>query len=305
MIERGNAIKEVGGGTVSLTDSRYPRLLKQAKDAPKVLYYKGNWDDVFSVQGGENCLAVVGSRRMTSYGKRVTEQLVGELARAGITIVSGFMYGVDATAHKAAVLAGGKTIAVMPCGIDVIHPAYQADLYERILKTGGLIVSEWEGSRSAMTWTFPRRNRIVAGLCKGTLVIEASSESGALITANFAKAYKRKVYAVPGPITSGVSQGTLQLLKDGAKLVSDASDVLKEYEIFLRKDARREMPGKAEVSELERAILLELQVEALELDVVARNLGLPAGSVGTAVSLLELRGMVKKEGEKYCAANDK
>ncbi|MCH7605430.1 DNA-protecting protein DprA, partial [Patescibacteria group bacterium] len=201
---------------------KYPALLAQGGDAPKQLYYRGSWDDELF----DKCLAVVGTRRMTNYGKRITEQFIGEIAAAGVTIVSGFMYGIDATAHKAALQAGGKTIAVMPCGIDLIHPEYQADLYQEILDAGGLIISEYEGTYPAVSWMFPRRNRIVAGLSQATLVVEAGENSGALITANFAKKYGRKIFAVPNPLTSAVSKGVTQLLKEGAELVGSADDIL-------------------------------------------------------------------------------
>ena len=189
---------------VSITDSHYPELLKQlGNDAPKQLYYKGNWDDSIF----ENCLAVVGSRRMSSYGRQITEKLVGGIASRGITIVSGFMYGVDAVSHQAALEAGGRTIAVMPCGIDLIHPDYQEELYQEILKKDGLVISEYEGNFLPTLWTYPRRNRLVAGLSKAVMVVEAGEKSGSLITANFAKKLKRKIFAVPGPLTSSLSVG--------------------------------------------------------------------------------------------------
>ena len=159
----------------------------------------------------------------------MTEKLVTELAASGITIVSGFMYGIDAAAHKAALLAGGRTIAVMPCGIDLIHPEYQQDLYMEILNNKGLVISEYEGSRAPALWTYPQRNRIVAGLSKAVLIIEAGEKSGSLITANFAKKFGRKVFAVPGPITSENSKGIMQLIKEGAEAVSSAQDILREY----------------------------------------------------------------------------
>ena len=157
----------------------YPPLLKAIAQAPKELYYRGNWSACLF----EECLAVVGSRKMTTYGRQVTEKLVSEIASAGITIVSGFMYGIDATAHKAALEAGGRTIAVMPCGIDLIHPEYQEDLYKEILENNGLIISEFPGLFPPALWTYPRRNRIVAGLSRATMVVEAGEKSGALITA--------------------------------------------------------------------------------------------------------------------------
>src|SRR3989344_1571012 len=207
---------------VNREDKNYPKLLKKiGKDAPKQLHYKGVWDEeIFN-----NCLAVVGSRSLTTYGRQVAERLVTPLSAAGITIVSGFMYGGDAAAHKAAVKAGGRTIAVMPCGIDRIHPEYQQDLYVEILKNKGLIISEYEGDAMPVHWMYPRRNRIVAGLSKATLVVEAGLKSGTLITTAFTQKFGRKLFAVPGPITSEVSQGTSQLLKEGAQLVASAKDI--------------------------------------------------------------------------------
>jgi len=195
------------------------------------LYYKGNWNpEIF-----ENCLAVVGSRRMTSYGRKITEQLVTEIAAAGVTIVSGFMYGGDEAAHRAAVEMGGRTIAVMPCGIDIIHPEYQEELYNEILNKNGLIISEFKGSFPPDKWTYPRRNRIVAGLSKTILIVEAGLNSGTLITADYAKKFGRKIFAVPGPMTSDVSKGTAQLIKEGAEVVTEVKDILKHYNIALSK----------------------------------------------------------------------
>ncbi len=180
----------------------------------------------------ENCLAVVGSRKLTSYGEEVIERIVSQLTMNGITIVSGFMYGGDAAAHQAAIRVGGRTIAVMPCGIDLIHPAYQQELYQDILKNNGLIISEYEGKMKPVLWTYPQRNRIIAGLSKAVLVIEAGEKSGSLITANYAKKFKRKIFAVPGPITGSLSRGTNLLIKQGAKMVLEAKDILKYFNNF-------------------------------------------------------------------------
>jgi len=178
---------------INRQDKRYPELLKKiGKEAPEKLYYKGEWpldtaqgkDNIF-----DNCLAAVGSRRLTSYGRKITEQLVTEIAAAGVTIVSGFMYGGDEAAHRATIEAGGITIAVMPCGIDMIHPEYQEELYNKILENKGLIVSEFEGKFPPADWTYPRRNRIVAGLSKAVLIVEAGLNSGTLITAELAKKF--------------------------------------------------------------------------------------------------------------------
>lgn len=302
---------------VSITDSRYPELLKQlGKDAPKQLYYKGNWsDEIF-----ENCLAVVGSRRMSSYGREITEKLVSEIVGAGlvsafegdhkgrpyngITIVSGFMYGIDAQAHRAALDAGGRTIAVMPCGIELIHPDYQGDLYREILENKGLIVSEYEGNFLPTLWTYPRRNRIVAGFSKAVMVVEAGEKSGSLITANFVRKLKRKVFVVPGPLTSSLSVGICQLIREGAEVVTGAGDVL---EFFGKPGEARPLEnfngeadrGRASTSLIEQKIIQELQKEPMEIDFLARSLGISAAEIGTIISLMQLRGMVRGENGKY------
>ena len=278
---------------ITIQDKKYPKLLREiGKDAPKQLYYKGNWSDIF-----ENCLAVVGSRNMTTYGKRVVEQIVAEVAAAGVTIVSGFMYGVDAESHRAALQGGGRTIAVMPCGIDLIHPEYQQDLYVEILNNNGLIVSEYEGDMAPALWTYPQRNRIVAGLSKAALIVEAGEKSGSLITANLAKKFKRKVFAIPGPISSETSKGTLQLIKEGASLVTSAKDILDFYRI---KGLEGPAPlGRGSLNEVERQIIERLQNESLEIDALSRILNVSAAKLGTILSLMQLKGFIQKEGNKY------
>ena len=220
-------------GIISVDDKKYPKALKEAtKKLPahlaiKALSYKGNWsEDIF-----DNCLAVVGSRHLTSYGRRATEQLVTEAAAAGITIVSGFMYGGDEAAHSAAVKCGGRTIAVMPCGINVIHPSNQKELYQEIINKNGLIISEYTDDFKPTTYSFVQRDRIVAGLSKAVLVTEAALNSGSLITASYAKKFGRKIFAVPGQISSEVSKGTLKLIKDGAEVVTSAQDILNYFKM--------------------------------------------------------------------------
>ena len=286
---------------ITLQSKRYPKLLKEiGKDAPKRLYYKGIWpldtvrnkDDIF-----ENCLAVVGSRQMTTYGRQVVEKIVGEIAAAGVTIVSGFMYGVDAAVHQAVLKVGGRTIAVMPCGIDLIHPAYQQDLYVEILNNNGLILSEYEGNIPPALWTYPRRNRIVAGLSRAALIIEAGEKSGSLITASFAKKFKRKVFVVPGPITSENSKGIMQLIKEGAEAVSSAQDILKYYKI--KGVAKIDRGRTSIIGGAEQEIINQLQKEALDIDAISRNLGMPAAKMGTILSMMQLKGQIKQEGNKY------
>lgn len=307
---------------IKIDDKRYPALLKElGKDAPKQLYYKGNWDEnIF-----ENCLAVVGSRRMTSYGKQITEKLITQIVGAdlcvcpnrantqvrpynGITIVSGFMYGIDAQAHKAALDAGGRTIAVMPCGIDLVHPEYQGDLYQEILENNGLVVSEYEGSFLPTLWTYPRRNRIVAGLSKAALIVEAGEKSGSLITANFAKKFGRKVFVVPGPLTSSLSVGICQLIREGAEVITGANDVLDFFNMSVGADlyvCPMKEQGEHTGSPLrglqliEQKIIQELEQEPMEIDFLARFCKVSAAEIGTTISMMQIKGMIREENGKY------
>jgi len=279
-------------GIVKIEDKEYPSLLKRIDTPPKKLYYRGCWDKSLF----ENCLAVVGSRRMTDYGKMVAEKVVKEIAAAGITIVSGFMYGIDATAHQAALEGNGRTIAVMPCGIDLIHPAYQEKLYNDILKKRGLIISEFEGVFPPDKWTYPKRNRIVAGLSKATLIVEAAMKSGSLITAELTKKYKRKLFALPGPITSKVSEGTNYLLKNGASLVTSSKNVL---DFYGKGSSYQENLQRAQVKGIEKDILELLEREGTEIDEISRKFGLPASEIGTTLSLMTMKGLIFQKGRKY------
>ena len=280
--------------TIDIDSPKYPQLLKQTDLTPKKLYYKGNWDDSFF----KNCLAVVGTRRITSYGKQITNKLVSEIASAGLTIVSGFMYGVDAAAHKAALSVGGRTIAVMPCGIEMIHPAYQENLYNQILENNGLILSEFEGNFPPALWTYPKRNKIVAGLSKAVMVIEAASKSGSLITANLAQDYKRGLFAVPGLLTSSLSEGTLGLIKEGAVMVTSAKDILDYYGLdnsVLSVDSRQSL----NLSKLEESIIVKLQQEPVSIDDLSRLLDISVSKIGTILSLMQLKGVLFEEAGKY------
>ena len=293
--------------TVEITDLKYPKNLKEALKnlvvslGSKKLYYKGNWcDEIF-----ENCLAVVGSRHLTYYGKKVTEQLVTEIAAAGVTIVSGFMYGGDEAAHSAAVKCGGKTIAVMPCGIDLIHPANQKELYQKILDTNGLIISEYLGLEQPQNFTYIQRDRIVAGLAKAVLVTEAALESGSLITAGYAKKYGRKIFALPGPITSEVSKGTNKLIKEGAYPVTEAKDILDFFKILpsaRKKVAPSFAPAGASAGKcftLEDKIIDQLRREPMKADEMARLFAVPVAKLGTSLSLMQLKGFINLDNGKY------
>ncbi len=281
-------------GIVKIDNPKYPQRLKEIHDPPPRLYYKGNWDSALF----EKCLAVVGARRMTRYGKQLTDILVSEIAAAGITIVSGFMYGIDAAAHKAALNAGGRTIACMPCGIDVIHPGHQEALYEEILGNKGLVISEYEDTFPPALWTYPRRNRVMAGLSQATMVVEAAEKSGSLITAALTRKYKRKLFSVPGPLTSAVSKGTIQLIKEGAEIVTAASDILAYYGAEGIASAGSDSL-LLKLNKLEQSIVKQLQQEPMEIDVLSRLVKVPIWELGTALSLMQLKGFIGEEAGKY------
>jgi len=219
-------IKKEGGTLLTLNHPEYPPLLLTIYDPPPILYRKGLADGAITNRDPYP-VAMVGTRNMTAYGKSVSERLAGDLARVGITVVSGFARGIDATAHRAAISSGGRTFAVLGCGIDIIYPREHRKLYDEIIENGA-IFSEFPMGAHPEPRYFPQRNRIISGLSLGCVVVEASVKSGSLITARFALEHGREVFAVPGSIFSETSKGVHYLLQSGAKLVADVQDILKE-----------------------------------------------------------------------------
>lgn len=221
---RENLLDELGIDLLLYTDADYPEVLKQVYRPPGILYVKGN----FSL--AKLNIGMVGSRRATAYGKNVSYSLSKALSNENVRIISGLAKGIDANAHKGAIEGPGGTVAVLGCGIDRIYPRENARLYEEILHhPDGAIISEWPLGANALDWHFPARNRIIAGLSEGVVVVEAAKKSGSLISANYALEYGKEVFAVPGLITSQQSVGCHRLLKDGAKLVAQPSDILEEF----------------------------------------------------------------------------
>ncbi|MDC0449195.1 DNA-processing protein DprA [bacterium] len=275
-------------GEVGIHDEAYPEMLRDLKDPPNTLYYKGFWDNTLF----DNCLAVVGSRKMTSYGKKSTQNIVFELASRGMTIVSGFMYGIDATAHKSALDAGGKTIAVMACGIDIINPYYQKPLYDRIISDGGLVITEYPGDQRPQLWAYPKRNRIVAALSKGVFVVEAAEDSGSLITAAIATGLNKRIFALPGRIDSINSIGTHKLISSGATLVSGSRELLDYFAIF------DDTPMFC-TRESDSSIVNLLLHEPMSGDDISKKLSLPAQEVGAKVTMLLLENKIYEQEGKY------
>jgi len=277
--------------TIISEDKDYPKILREIKNYPKKLFYRGNFDQKLF----ERSLAVVGTRRITRYGKMVIEKFIPFLVKEKITIVSGFMYGVDTEAHQKCLEYGGKTIAVLGGGLNIVYPPENEKLYEKILEKGGLIISEYEPDFKPQLWTFPQRNRIVAGLSSlGVLVIEAGEKSGALITVNLARQQEKKVFAVPGPITSSVSVGTNFLIKTHqAKMVTTPEEILgKKIETL-------SFFSLQELSPLEKKIYQALETEPLTADEISKNVGQNIVEVGKTLSLLSLRGLISEFAGKY------
>ena len=273
-------------------DPEYPELLKQIPDNPFLIYMKGNLD----------CLkfplvAVVGSRKITNYGIQVARGLSRDLAASGICVVSGLAFGVDAASHSGALSAKGKTIAVMGNSLDNAHiyPRSNFNLSQDILNGGGLLVSEFPVPTKPNKGTFPARNRIMAGMSLGTLVIEAAEKSGSLITANLALDYNRDVFAVPGSIFSPQSTGTHKLIKEGAKLVCCAEDILSELKLNLATIVEERI-GNIELSESEEKICKTLSHESLHIDIIAKLTKLDTSTISSSLAMLEIKGAIKNAG---------
>lgn len=278
-----------GVSVFTVHDEVYPARLKEIHDPPAILYVRGD-----ILPSDEWCVAVVGTRKATAYGRQVTEELVSELARNRITIVSGLAKGIDSIAHRSALDAGGRTFAVFGCGLDTVYPTENTELAKRIMKQGALI-SEYPMGAGPRADHFPRRNRIISGLSLGVLVSEAGEDSGALITVRTALEQNREVFSVPGNILSPTSRGTNGIIKDGAKLVQSVTDILEE--LNLTAVARQiEFKEVIPASDTETLILNKLSVEPVHIDEICQSTGLPAATVSGTLAMMELKGMVKQVG---------
>ncbi|MFH2137970.1 MAG: DNA-processing protein DprA [Candidatus Omnitrophota bacterium] len=216
-------IKKLGIHVISLLDAEYPQTLKNIYDPPAVLYVKGDTRCLSNLS-----VAIVGCRKASTYGLKQAEKIAGELSQNGVCVVSGMARGIDTAAHKGALAARGKTVAVLGSGLSVVYPPENQGLFEKIAKQGA-VISEFSLQSSPVKSNFPRRNRIISGLSKAVVVVEAMRQSGSLITADFALEQGREVYAVPGAANSLNAQGTNKLIKEGAKLVENAQDILEEF----------------------------------------------------------------------------
>lgn len=270
--------------TIGRDDPTYPESLREIASPPQQLYSLGKLDIDWPL------IAIVGTRKASTYGREVTRQLSGELARAGIGIVSGLALGIDAVAHRAALEAGGYTVAVMACGLDQLYPARNRQLGKDILASGGAIISEYEVGMPPLKQHFPARNRIVAGLAHATLVTEAGERSGALITANFALEQNREVLAVPGNITQAGSQGANRLIQAGATPVTGTEDILACLDLSAPADRPAPEPASAE-----EACILELLAEgALDSSSLIEQTAWEAAEFNRIITLMEISGKIRR-----------
>ncbi len=286
--------ERLGVRVLTLSDDGYPRLLREIPAPPPVLYVNGGLLD-----GDDRAVGIVGTRRFTPYGREVTAMLSGDLAAGGVTIVSGLARGIDGVAHQAALQAGGRTIAVLGSGPDVVYPPEHRNLAERIAEQGAL-VSEYPPGRQPDAQNFPARNRIISGLSLGVIVIEAPERSGALITADFAADQGRDVFVVPGSVLSAASAGTNRLLRDGARPVRSAADVLEDLGLDAAPDAapvQQELP----LGDAERRLLAVLTREPQHIDEVAALADLPIHEASAYLTMLELHGAVRNAGSLHYA----
>lgn len=273
---------------VSRLNPDYPTLLAQCSDAPPVLYKKGCFSLDF-----ERSAAIVGTRTCSRYGKESTRKIAKELATEGVVIVSGMARGIDSEAHEGALSASGKTVAVLGCGVDVIYPPESKKLYESIMENGA-IVSEYAPGTQPVSQYFPARNRIISGMCDATIIIEAGEKSGALITAGYALEQGKDVYALPGNITSAGSIGTNALIRDGAaELLMSSDQILMRYGRKVTK-ADYEQISALITDGIEAAIVKYLADGDAYFEQIMNNSGANAQSLNTALTMLELRGIIKQ-----------
>ncbi len=285
---------------VTADDPEFPEPLKNTPDPPLILYIRGS----FGPASG-NAVAMVGTRTPTHYGLTVTHRMAYELASQGITVVSGMARGIDTQAHKGALAAKGRTIAVLGCGIDTAYPPENKGLMEEIARSGAVITENPFGTKPEGGY-FPARNRIISGLSAGTVIIEAAEDSGSLITADYTLKQERKLFAVPGNICSLTSRGTNSLIKQGARLVETAEDVLRGLDLYKGRKAgaavRRSPPS---MTDDERSVFDNLSAEPKHIDAIMAESGRAPGRLGGILTTLELKGLVKQLPGKYFVREDR
>ncbi len=305
-------VKELGGDILVLDDGSYPNLLREIADPPITLYVRGHWQECFD----QPCIALIGSRKCSTYGLNAAEMLSRDLASRGITVVSGLARGIDTAAHRGAIAGGGRTIAVLGTGIDSVYPKENTKLVDEIIASGGAVVSQFPLRTPPLSANFPFRNRIISGLSYGVVLIEATERSGSLITARLATEQDREVMAVPGNITSRTSIGTNFLIKSGAKLVQQWQDIVAELPSELsalilppkiERSATSEIPKQPELepagmSANERKVWSMLKPdEPVHIDILVGESGLSFGDLNGVLVALDIRDLIRVLPGKHYA----
>lgn len=291
-------VAHAGASLITLEDETYPRLLRSLPDRPILLYVQGA-----AALGNESAVAVVGTRKASRYGRDVAFQLSRQLARQGLTIISGMAHGIDAAAHRGALDAGGKTIAVVATGIDRVYPRENTELAADIAASGAIITEMPLGS-APLGKNFPQRNRIISGLSLGVLVAEAPIKSGALNTVSHAIDQGRDVFAVPHNIFSLPGRGGNILIQEGAKLVASVEDMLEELQVsHLNVETRSRAQEIQPANEAEDAVMQQLSADPVHVDYIVRQTELPTATVTSTLTMLELKGLAESAGPmQYCRA---
>jgi len=286
---------KAGAKIVPYADKEYPQALREVHDPPSYLYVRGSLTTEDKV-----AVAIVGSRMATNYGRQVTRKIARELAVRGITIVSGGARGIDTEAHRGALSAKGRTVAVLGCGIDVIYPAENAELYE-LIAAGGAVVTEYVTGTPPEPNNFPPRNRIISGMSLGVVVIEAAGDSGSLITASYSLEQGREVYAVPGNVVSPTSRGTNSLIKKGAKLIEGSQDILTDLFPYLKGylkeldlEARAAPAPGFDLGPEEKALFEQISVDPVHIDQIVSGTGVPASRALSLLLNMEIKGAVRQ-----------
>lgn len=302
---------------LAIDDENYPESLRNISDPPICLYIKcrdsavpifitreshpakqGPLESKKIVPASSSIIfAIVGTRNPTQYGIHLAKKFAYELAEAGFTIVSGMAYGIDTIAHKSCLDAGGKTVAVLGCGVDIIYPASNRFLYEKIIHSGGAIVSEFPPGHMVIKGLFIARNRIISALSRGVMIVEGTKDSGSLITARYAAEQGKDVFAPPSPITSNMSAAPNILLKNGAKLVTSIEDILEEFNMKMAPKKKEDIKNK--LSEIEKIIFGILEEKPMKTDNIILILKKPINEILNILSLMEIKGLIEKNSENY------
>ena len=286
------ALEKCAAVAVTREDIEYPALLREIPDAPPLLYVRGRTE-----LNDLRAVAIVGSRNCSAYGSRMARRLGRELGETGVTIVSGFARGIDSFAHRGAIDAGGRTVAVFGSGVDVVYPPENLELVDELLEAGGSILSANPPGTSPTPRVFPARNRIISGMSEGTVVVEASQRSGAMLTADFARAQGRELFAVPGQADAVLSAGTNSLIRSGARLVTCARDIAADLGWHRPELSSPAAPRAAKILPLqpdEQRVYDQLAGGALDADALVEATGLPVDRVNSLLTTMEIQGIIKQ-----------